>query len=184
MIRVSKIISGGQTGADRGGLDAAIALGIPHGGFCPRSRRAEDGVIPARYELVSLADDHYRARTAENVASADATIIFARSVDTLEGGSRLTMDLAQCSSKPFAVFGVFAPDVDRSVKRWLARTLVHTQGAVLNVAGNRESVTPGIQAAVRNLLVAALEHVKIVEAPQSVGLGALGAALRKKGLVP
>jgi hypothetical protein len=29
---IAKIVSGGQTGADRGGLDAAIDLGIPHGG--------------------------------------------------------------------------------------------------------------------------------------------------------
>lgn len=49
--RVRKIISGGQTGVDRGALEAAIALGILHGGYCPRGRRAEDGVIPDRYRL-------------------------------------------------------------------------------------------------------------------------------------
>jgi hypothetical protein len=49
-IQVRKIVSGGQTGVDRGALDAAIVLGIEHGGWCPRGRRAEDGIIPARYE--------------------------------------------------------------------------------------------------------------------------------------
>ncbi|HPN84875.1 MAG TPA: putative molybdenum carrier protein, partial [Victivallales bacterium] len=49
--RIVKIVSGGQTGADRGGLDAAIALGIPHGGYCPKGRLAEDGTVPAKYNL-------------------------------------------------------------------------------------------------------------------------------------
>ena len=44
---IAKIVSGGQTGADRGGLDAAILLGVPHGGWCPKGRKSEDGVIPA-----------------------------------------------------------------------------------------------------------------------------------------
>jgi hypothetical protein len=48
---VTKIISGGQTGADRAALDAAIIHGIPCGGWCPKIRRAEDGPIPERYPL-------------------------------------------------------------------------------------------------------------------------------------
>ncbi len=46
-----KIISGGQTGVDRGALDAAIALDFEHGGWCPLGRLAEDGQIPDRYRL-------------------------------------------------------------------------------------------------------------------------------------
>jgi hypothetical protein len=46
-----KIVSGGQTGVDRAALDWAIQRGIPHGGWCPRGRRAEDGRIPERYRL-------------------------------------------------------------------------------------------------------------------------------------
>lgn len=58
---VEKIISGGQTGADRGGLDAAIALGIPHGGWCPKGRRAEDGKVPKRYRLRETSGANYQA---------------------------------------------------------------------------------------------------------------------------
>ena len=48
---IRKIISGGQTGADRAALDWTIKDDIPHGGWCPAGRRAEDGVIPERYRL-------------------------------------------------------------------------------------------------------------------------------------
>jgi len=46
-----KIVSGGQTGADRAALDWAISRGVLHGGWCPKGRRAEDGAIPPHYEL-------------------------------------------------------------------------------------------------------------------------------------
>ena len=49
MTVITKIVSGGQSGADQGGLDAAIELGIPHGGWCPKGRKSEDGVIPDKY---------------------------------------------------------------------------------------------------------------------------------------
>lgn len=52
---VQRIVSGGQTGVDRAALDAAIALGIEHGGWCPQGRIAEDGVIPADYQLREAA---------------------------------------------------------------------------------------------------------------------------------
>lgn len=73
---ITKIISGGQTGADRGGLDAAIHCGIPHGGWCPKGRIAEDGVIPADYYLNEMASPEYLPRTKANVVDSDATVIF------------------------------------------------------------------------------------------------------------
>src|SRR5208283_1924431 len=68
---VERVISGGQTGADRGGLDAAIDLGLSHGGFCPKGRRAEDGTIPKRYKLEETASADYADRTRKNVKTAD-----------------------------------------------------------------------------------------------------------------
>ena len=59
--RIERLVSGGQTGVDRGALDAARDLGIPHGGFCPRGRRAEDGVIPGIYSLVETESADYAA---------------------------------------------------------------------------------------------------------------------------
>jgi hypothetical protein len=67
---VERIISGGQTGADRGGLTAAIKLGIPHGGWCPKGRRAEDGQVPACYHLEETGSSSYQARTKRNVLEA------------------------------------------------------------------------------------------------------------------
>jgi hypothetical protein len=68
-----KVISGGQTGADRAGLDFAMAQGIAHGGWCPRGRLAEDGTIPARYQLEETPEADYAQRTEWNVRDADGT---------------------------------------------------------------------------------------------------------------
>jgi len=73
---ITKLISGGQTGADRGGLDAAIHCDLPHGGWCPKGRKAEDGVIPAEYHLTEMLTDKYLPRTQANVIDSDATVIF------------------------------------------------------------------------------------------------------------
>ena len=69
-----KIISGGQTGVDRGALDAAIELEIPHGGWCPQGRTAEDGRISDRYELRETDSPDYPVRTERNVLDSDATL--------------------------------------------------------------------------------------------------------------
>jgi hypothetical protein len=89
---VAKIISGGQTSADRGGLDAAIELGIPHGGWCPKGRKAEDGVIPACYRLVETNSAGHVARTEQNVIDSHCTVVFTFGRPT--GGSKKTIDLA------------------------------------------------------------------------------------------
>jgi len=144
------VVSGGQTGVDRAALDVAIALGIPHGGWCPRGRRAEDGIVPACYALVEHASPDYAARTEANVADADATLILARGA--LAGGTALTRDVARRLRKPFLVVDLDArPDV-KSVRDWLAG---HDVG-VLNVAGPRESQRPGIGDEARAFLRAVL----------------------------
>jgi hypothetical protein len=51
---IKKIISGGQTGADRAALDVAIEYGIPHGGWVPRGRKTEDGRLSERYHLKEI----------------------------------------------------------------------------------------------------------------------------------
>ena len=76
---ITKIISGGQTGADRGGLDAAMHCDWPHGGWCPKGRKAEDGVIPVEYHLTEMLTSAYLPRTQANVIDSDATVIPALS---------------------------------------------------------------------------------------------------------
>ncbi len=92
---ISRIVSGGQTGADRGGLDAAIELGIPHGGWCPKGRKSEDGTIPLIYQLVETSSSDYKVRTEKNVADSDATVIFTYGKPT--GGSKPTANFAKIS---------------------------------------------------------------------------------------
>jgi hypothetical protein len=71
-----KIVSGGQTGADRAALDWAIFHDLPHGGWCPKGRKAEDGVIPDQYQLTETSSASYPQRTQWNVRDSDGTVIF------------------------------------------------------------------------------------------------------------
>src|SRR3970040_2786581 len=105
--RLSLVISGGQTGADRGGLEAAIVLGIPHGGWCPAGRRAEDGHIQDRYRLIEHSSSSYRPRTKSNIASADATIVFIQDEQYVTTGSLFTIREAACQLKPGLVVAAF-----------------------------------------------------------------------------
>src|SRR5271166_1257232 len=89
-----KVISGGQTGADRAGLDFAIETGLKHGGFVPRGRKAEDGRIADRYNLVELTTSSYPARTRRNIEESDGTVIFSLE-HLLSGGKKLTRGLCQ-----------------------------------------------------------------------------------------
>ena len=150
---VVRIVSGGQTGADRGGLDAALALGIEHGGWCPAGRVAEDGRVPLVYTLRETTSTGYAERTRANVRHSDATVVFTRGAAT--GGSALTLAAARKIRKPvlhvdLAKLGVEAA-ADR-VRRWCVERSI----AVLNVAGSRESKAPGISDEVRQVLVRAL----------------------------
>ena len=95
---LEKIISGGQTGADRAALDAAIDLHIPHGGWVPKGRRAEDGVLAGKYKLEELPTRSYPARTEKNIRDSDGTLIFTHG--SLTGGSKLTYGLASKNKKP------------------------------------------------------------------------------------
>ncbi len=130
-------MSGGQTGVDRGALDAAIALGVPCGGWCPRGRRAEGAPIPDAYPLRETPTAAYPERTAWNVRDSDGTLVLALGVPS--GGTALTAALARRAGKPVLVV---APATDRVAEAaaWLARERIRT----LNVAGPRESEAPGI----------------------------------------
>ena len=137
-MRVCRIISGGQTGVDRAALDVAIAHGVSHGGWCPRGRKAEDGRIPERYALRELASAGYAARTARNVVDSDGTLVLTVGVPT--GGTALTIGLADQYGRPCLVVDLDAPCSPGAVADWLETHHVR----ILNVAGPRESTSPGI----------------------------------------
>jgi len=146
-----KIISGGQTGADRAALDAAINLGIPHGGWLPRGRKTENGPLPASYKLEELSSERYRDRTEKNIIDSDATLII--SFGPLTGGSSLTEALAIKHDRPCLVINldlVARKDSVAAIEQWLHKFDVNT----LNVAGPRISGEPRIYDAVYELLLA------------------------------
>lgn len=131
-------MSGGQTGADRAALDWAIAHGVLHGGWCPAGRRAEDGVIPAIYLLSETPSRNYRQRTTWNVRDSDGTLIVSLRPQ-LEGGSKMTQDIAARLGRPF--LHVYPGVSDRDLIRGF---IMRYSITVLNVAGPRESSQPGI----------------------------------------
>lgn len=139
--RIEKIISGGQTGADQGALDAAIDCNIPHGGSIPAGRLTEAGVLPERYNLVEMTTDSYPARTAQNVKDGDATLIVSHGA--LSGGSALTRDLAARYGRPCMHIDLEQYDRDSAVQA-VAEWLQEHQVRTLNVAGPRASSDPRI----------------------------------------
>ena len=151
-MKLAKIVSGAQTGADRGGLEAAVCCGLECGGWVPKGWKAEDGVIPAKYMCLGLREtvsEDYIVRTEANVVDSDATVIFTRG--KLEVGSLKTADFARKHNRPLLHVALAKSRSDqektvRAVVRWLRADC--PDGCALNVAGQRESKSPGIQRAV------------------------------------
>ncbi len=132
------IRSGGQTGVDRAALDAAMAQGFSVAGWCPQGRLAEDGPISDEYPLIETESNKYSIRTEWNVRDADATLII--SAKPLEGGTLLTEQYALKWKKPCFIFSPEAHKDALSVQHWLQQLNITD----LNVAGPRETKSPGI----------------------------------------
>ncbi len=135
---VDKIISGGQTGVDRAGLDVAISLGIDHGGWCPKGRRAEDGRIPECYRLMETDSEEYAIRTDRNVVDSDGTLILY--ITTLRGGTELTYRLTQKHGKPHCLVDLRDPQPAAATRQWIGENGIR----VLNIAGPRAGQNEGI----------------------------------------
>jgi len=137
---LTRIISGGQTGADRAALDFAIRHGIPHGGWCPHGRLAEDGAIDFRYRLRETPSAGYEQRTEWNVRDSDGTVIFSIA-EQLVAGSKLTEELASRHGKPcLHMARGFASHPAQLLHQFIAGHRIQ----VLNVAGPRVSTEPDI----------------------------------------
>ena len=144
------VVSGGQSGVDRAALDAALALAVPVGGWCPAGRWAEDGPIPARYPLVETPSADPEERTRWNVRDADATLVLSPGPPS--GGTRLTADVARRLGRP--LFVAAPTDAVDAAVRWAARAV--PLAGRLDVAGPRESEAPGVYAEARAWLGAFL----------------------------
>lgn len=151
-----RVISGGQTGADRGALDAALDAGVPAGGWCPAGRWAEDGPIAPRYPLRETSQSDPRVRTRRNVADADGTLILT--LGEIDEGTRATVAAAEDLGRPFLVIDLSATGEERAaseITAWIGQGRIRT----LNVAGPRESNAPGLQARAGAVLRAVLAAV-------------------------
>ncbi len=142
-----KIISGAQTGPDRAGLDFAIEVGLEHGGYVRKGRRAEDGLIPSRYTLEELPTDSNQERIQRNIDLSDGTVLFT--LDTsLRGGTALAAAYALSIHKPLLHLhqGESGPEPERfpSETERLKEFLSTNRIQVLNVAGPREGRQPGV----------------------------------------
>lgn len=153
---LTKIISGGQTGVDRGALDAALDAGFPCGGSCPQGRKAEDGVLHARYPLTEMRSADYSVRTRRNVLDADATLIlFWRD---LSGGTLETLKIAEEVGKPVLTLDLSVKAIDDAAVEASAFVMLN-RVETLNVAGPRESKRAGAASAARKLVAMLLRRV-------------------------
>jgi predicted Rossmann fold nucleotide-binding protein DprA/Smf involved in DNA uptake len=149
---IKSIVSGGQTGVDRAGLDAAMAVGLEVGGWCPKGRQAEDGVIPEKYSLRETKTRSYAERTRLNVQDSDGTLIL--NTGSLEGGTKRTLELALQLGKPCLVLNIDEKPDNETFSAWVTKHNI----SVLNVAGPRESKRPGIQKGAAAFLSSLLER--------------------------
>ena len=146
---LKRIISGGQTGADRAALDIAVMYNIPHGGWIPKGRITEEGPLSDEYQLNEMPTASYPARTEQNVIDSDGTLIISHG--KLTGGSAYTRKMAMKHAKPW-----FHADLNKLptfqaamiVEDWISQNKI----AVLNVAGPRASEDPLIYGLVTVIL--------------------------------
>lgn len=142
---VEKLISGRQTGVDRGALDVALENNFPCSGWCPKGRKAEDGPLPPRYPLKETESSDYRVRTELNVKEADGTLVLTRRKPT--GGTALTVKVADKHKKPCLVLDLEQENhkMPGIIQDWVEKNHI----SILNVAGPRESKVPGIYSMTR-----------------------------------
>jgi hypothetical protein len=154
---IKKIISGGQTGADRAALDVAMALGIPHGGWIPRGRITEKGPLPEKYRLQEMPTDSYPERTEQNVIDSDGTLIVARG--KLTGGTDYTRQMTLKHKKQ--LLGIDLDQTDHyNAASLVASWIKMRRIAILNVAGPSASKDRQIYSDVVTILERAIQILR------------------------
>jgi hypothetical protein len=149
-----KLVAGGQTGVDRAALEWALTNGIPHGGWCPKGRKAEDGVIPPQFQLRETGSDNYSIRTRRNIRDSGGTVIFSEHAE-LTGGTQETAEFAKEIGKPLLQL-LPSAGINESATQLSAFLKTHAI-VVLNVAGPRASEEPHLGPLVKAVLSQALK---------------------------
>jgi hypothetical protein len=155
---IEKIISGGQTGADRAALDVATKLGIPHGGWIPKGRITEEGPLPEKYQMQEMPTESYAARTEQNVIDSDGTVIICRGKPT--GGSDYTREMVLKHKKHLLHMDLNLTtsfDAASLVSSWIKIHQIKT----LNVAGPRATKDPNVYIDVFRILEWALKIYRL-----------------------
>lgn len=137
---IKKIISGGQTGVDQAGLDAAIDLNIAYDGFIPKGRKSEDGIVDEKYNLKELKTASYPARTRKNVSISDGILVIKHEGKTTPG-TTLTHKTAVELKKPVYLYLIseIKDEVDsEKFNNWILDHRIKN----LMIAGPRESHKP------------------------------------------
>ena len=150
-------VSGGQTGVDRAALDAAIRLDIEYGGWCPKGRLDEKGIIPSEYSCLTEIEgtftsdqDNFNARTVKNIIDSDGTIIIVPSwplPENIKDGTILTIEEISRQDIPYYIINIENYDLNDCIN-WIRESGIE----VLNVAGPRESNSLGIYSISESLL--------------------------------
>jgi len=135
---VITIVSGGQTGVDRAALDTALQFNINCGGWCPKGRLAEDGIIPKKYHLKEIDSSDYTIRTKLNVTDTDGTLILH--IETPDKGTNQTMEYCKVMKKAFFIQVLTEKYEINQLSLWIKQNKILR----LNIAGPRESNAPGI----------------------------------------
>lgn len=147
---VTAIVSTALPGAARGALDAAIELGLGHGGW----RHAE-------LEVPEIYSAHQRTTSSPglaarlNVQDSDGTLIVTAGPPTLDGRAKFVAEACQAQRKPAKHIQLTAGDRTRvpdAVRAALLAWIDDNHVSVLHVAGDVE-----LQDATRDLLVWLLE---------------------------
>lgn len=146
---IPKIISGGQTGADRAALDFAIKHRLSYGGWLPKGRKTEDGPLDPQYQLQEMPTGNYAHRTEQNVLDADGTVIVSHGV--LTGGSALTREFARRHGRHWIHIDLAEVSPAQAAAR-LSSWVTQNNVRVLNVAGPKAGKDPKIYKAALNLL--------------------------------
>jgi hypothetical protein len=154
-----KIISGGQSGADRAALDAAIEAAIPYGGWCPNGGWAEDmpeppGVLALYPDLRPTPETSPGQRTEWNVRDSDALMVLVDSASLAASkGTGFALNCAAVLKKPHIIIDIDAPDALPKAQGFLA----DRAGGSLCIGGPRESEAPGIYTKALALVTALFE---------------------------
>jgi hypothetical protein len=163
---VNKIFSGGQTGADQAALDVAIKLKISHGGWIPKGRLTENGMLDDKYHLKEMKSASYNTRTEQNVIDSDGTLIISHG--NLTGGSEYTRDMVLRHGRHWLHIDLNKTETfqaARQIRSWLTEHEIE----ILNVAGPRASKDPAIYQATVDILEAAFCQDDLSIQPLSCG---------------